>query len=448
MSLAIVEFQVKEIIAQLAKIPVDTIDASQTASFYGIDSMGQLELRELLERRFQTYLDDRAFTGFQSIKALVAYLDDRQQKLHSSATEIPEETGRQSEADSNHSGNLRVTSAGVLYDEIEVGLSLTCLNNLAESPLLKYLGDLRWRHLEALSGVPGKLFANDKGQRLFPTFFYVEMAFPEERPMAAYGENDRLKIISTLKRFGGSMLDGFSYLLPADCPETDEAPFAGIPSALAAGVPAVRLSNIFVEQFSGSEWLRTARPANSGFKIVPELSLAPESFLTMKQAEKGDYLSLPGDSFIPMTDGPVRIEYRLVMDRDFSSTGLVYFANYPIFLDICEREVLSSARLSLTEELINKRTIVRRKSAYLNNASARETLVVDVESWIENPVAAGHLAPEAAPIRLFINYRMYRKSDARLMMVSTAEKLIFGKRFDELPFSSKLLKQNDRHLSA
>jgi hypothetical protein len=139
-----------------------------------------------------------------------------------------------------------------------------------------------------------------------------------------------------------------------------------------------------------------------------------------------------------MTHGPVRLEYRLVVDRDFSSTGLVYFANYPVFLDICEREALAAARLPLTEEMVNRRTLVRRRSAYLNNASSRDTLVVEVEPWVENPFAANHPAPEVAPIRLFVNYRMYRKSDARLMMVSTAEKLIYGVPLSEASFFPEL----------
>lgn len=440
MASSAVELQVKEIVARLARVGIEKIDAAKPASSYGIDSLGQLEFRELIERRFQVYLDDRTFTGFGSISELAAHIGARQSGLSSSSAGYGSEANyRQSARDSAHPGKWRLTPSGVLYDEIEIGMSLTCLNNLAESPLLKYLGDLRWRHLSALTGVPSKQFADEQGHRLYPSFFYVEMAFPPHSPMAAYGENDRLKVAGTLKRYGGSMLDGHCYLLPSDYREQDEAPFDSITSAVAAGFPAVRLSNIFVEQHNGSEWLRTARPANPGFKTIPELALAPESYLTTKLAEKGDPLARAADSYVPMTDGPVGVEYRLVVDRDFSSTGLVYFANYPIFLDICEREALASARLPLTEEMLNRRTLVRRRSAYLNNASSRDTLVVEVSPWVENPFVTNHPAPEVAPIRLFINYRMYRKSDARLMMVSTAEKLIYGVPLSESPFFSELL---------
>lgn len=435
MTSSAVELQIKEIVARLARVGVEKIDAARTASFYGLDSLGQLEFRELLERRFQVYLDDRTFTGFGSISELAAHVGARQTAPAGSNSETADRLAAPVTA---HSGGRRLMPSGVLYDEIEIGMSLTCLNHLAESPLLKYLGDLRWRHLSALTGVPSRLFADDEGRRLYPSFFYVEMAFPAQSPLAAYGENDRLKIASTLRRYGGSMLDGHCYLLPPDHAERDASPFDSIESAVAAGVPVVRLSNIFVEQYNGSEWLRTARPANPGFKTIPELTLAPESYLTMKRAEKGDPLARPGAAYVPMTNGPVRVEYRLVVDRDFSSTGLVYFANYPVFLDICEREALASARLALTEETLDRRTLVRRRSAYLNNAPARDTLVVEVEPWLENPFANDHPAPEMAPIRLFVNYRMYRKSDGRLMMVSTAEKLISGVPLSETKFFSAL----------
>ena len=81
---------------------------------------------------------------------------------------------------------------------------------------------------------------------------------------------------------------------------------------------------------------------------------------------------------------------------------------------------------------------LRRKSAYLNNASWKDTLRIETRVWMQNPFALQTEAPELAPIRLFSNQKMYRKSDGRLMMVSTAEKLIFGKAAEDLEFFSGL----------
>jgi hypothetical protein len=166
------------------------------------------------------------------------------------------------------------------------------------------------------------------------------------------------------------------------------------------------------------------------------LEQAPDSYAFVKCAEKEGSFARPQSTWIPLTDGPVRRTYQLVPDRDVNGAGLVYFANYPLFLDICERDVLVSGSLPLTGALVDNRTLVHRRSAYLNNASAHDTLLVDVEPWIELPPV--RLADGAERfIKLHINYRMYRQSDQRLMMVSSAEKVIMDATVDDLPFITR-----------
>ncbi len=139
-----------------------------------------------------------------------------------------------------------------------------------------------------------------------------------------------------------------------------------------------------------------------------------------------------------MTDGPVQQEYRLVPDRDLNGAGLVYFANYPMFLDICERAVLLSARLPLSESLLDRRTVVHRQSAYLNNASSTDTLRIEIEPWIHERELARTKGGETVDLRLHVNCRMYRCSDDRLMMVSTALKVVRGVSLDDVPFASRV----------
>jgi probable biosynthetic protein (TIGR04098 family) len=427
--------QVKAIIAEMAELPGTDVDVAKWVTEYGIDSLDLLVLRETLERVLGVHFTDAAWVSFRSIGDLIEHVGRRADRKPVAGGSMPAHGALPS------GSGWHLGAAGMLYDDVEIGMPLTGLNNLAESPLLKHLGDRLWTHLSALSGVPSRLLVDEEGQRLYPTFFYVEVAFPPHRPMAAFGENDRLTVASTLRRFGGGMLDGVSYLLPADQRQNGVPPFDGVEAAVAAGVPAVRLCTIFVKQFSGAEWLKRSRPINPGFAQVPESALPPETYATVKQAAADGRFAAPPAGFVPMTDGPVRVEYRLVADRDLNGAKLVYFANYPLFLDICEREVLAGARLPLATEHLDRRTIVRRRSAYLNNASARDTLIVEVEPWVENPVAAGSVAPEMAPIRLFLNYRMSRLSDGRLMMVSTAEKLIFGCALEEVAWFRELSRE-------
>ena len=59
---------------------------------------------------------------------------------------------------------------------------------------------------------------------------------------------------------------------------------------------------------------------------------------------------------------------------------------------------------------------------------------------MENPFLSGHPAPEMAPIRLFMNYEMSRRSDGRKMLVSSAEKVIFGKTLEDADMLEPLKK--------
>ena len=70
-------------------------------------------------------------------------------------------------------------------------MPLTGRNNLAETPLLQDPGDWRWRQLERRSSVcQAATSSTNRVSGPHATFFYVEVAFPPERPMAAFGEND------------------------------------------------------------------------------------------------------------------------------------------------------------------------------------------------------------------------------------------------------------------
>jgi hypothetical protein len=155
--------------------------------------------------------------------------------------------------------------------------------------------------------------------------------------------------------------------------------------------------------------------AHPNFARIPALADPPDSYEATKQAEQAGRFESTGEGWTPMTDGPVTRDYKLVPDRDLNGAGLVYFANYPMFLDICERDVLASARVPLTDDLIDRRTLVRRRSAYLNNASSRDTLRIEIEPWLRASDAGLHL---------HVNGRMFRRSDDRLMMVATARKIV------------------------
>ncbi len=297
-------------------------------------------------------------------------------------------------------------------------MPLTGRNNLGETPLLKVIGDLRWQHVGLFSGVPSKLLTDDTGERLYATFFYVEANFSETEPLARFGENDELRIVSSLKSYGGGVLDGYHWLLPP--------PMTALPAdPVASGVPYFRTSNIFVKMLQGAQWLKKSKPAQAGIDLIPQLDALPDSAEICKQADTNNHFEPSPKSWIALSDAPVEIEYDIIPDRDLNGAGLLYFANYPQILDILERKVLQE-RLAIRfpESVVDQRTLVKRQSAYLSNASQSDRLRVTVSVSVENPFAFANA--KERPINLWLNFVMNRISDGRKMMVSTARKTCTG----------------------
>src|SRR5262245_45827418 len=424
-----VESDVRRVVAAAAKIPLEEVRPDRNLIDHGIDSLQLIVLRDMLESALAVQFSDEAWLRLTTPAQIVAYVSHWLRGApEGAAVGLPPVSRIEVGAD-----------RAIACDDIEIGMPLTGRNNLAETPLLQRLGDQRWRHLGHLMGIPTRDIVDENGERLYATFFYVEMAFPAERPMSSFGENERLRAVSTLARYGTSMLDGISYLMPGDFAAGDGPPFRSLPEAVAAGIPAVRLSNIFVRQFAGADWLKKGRPAHPGFVRIPAMAQEPDCYAIVKRAEKNRQFTRPGPTWMAMTNGPVRCEYRIVPDRDLNGAGLVYFANYPMFLDICERDVLLTANLPLPEALVDRRTLVHRRSAYLNNASSRETLIVEIDPWLELTAFPGQSSGEPQSLGVHVNCRMYRQSDDRLMMVSTAQKVIHNVFLSDLAsFASSL----------
>lgn len=331
-----------------------------------------------------------------------------------------------------------LSPAGAYCEEIEIGMSLTGRAHLAEGPLLKRIGDLRWGHIRARTGVPTRELVDADGHRIYPAFFYVHVAFPPDRPMSAYRESDRVVLADTLRRYGGGVLDGATYLLPRGSDHPGPDALDGPADARAAGIPAVRLSNVFVASVDGARRLKKSPPANPGFSEIAKLDGEPDAYATLRSAQEDGVIERPGDHHVPLCDEPRRVEYDLVPDRDVNGAGLLYFAHYPVILDICERRALRRSDPGLRTELLDRRTVIERTSVYLRNASAEDAVEVTVAPWIRLPPSASPAGTGDRPVRLHVNYRMRRLSDGELMLVSTARKTLHGRTFSDLEAAERL----------
>ena len=360
--------RLKQIVEDLTSRPAAQVALESWPTQYGLDSLSLLVFREQCERTFAVMISDEEWAEMQDLRDILTLVCNRQirPKQSSSLYFASAEAAQSAVAVPCHPDDM--------VEDLEIGMPLTGINRLSENGLLKYLGDLRWRHLARISGVPSCDLVDDAGQRLYPTFFYVESSFPPTCPMAHFGENDRFHVIDSVRRFGSSMLDGVSYLIPSDRSEAMAEPIDSFDQAAALRVPVVRMANIFVMKFNGAEWLKKGRPQDRLISGVRELADPPDCYSIAKRAEADGCIDTPDleVDVQPLQQNEVEYRYAVQPDRDVNGVGLLYFANYLLFLDLAERTALQRAEDWWPDEAINGRTLVNRKLVYLNNASWRD----------------------------------------------------------------------------
>lgn len=435
-----VETRLRQLLAGFNKGALPITPQARLFEDLGIKSLDFVVIREALERMFSVYIGDEDVHRLEVVSSIRDMLTEKLEDQLEGWSPTVEWASGPSGAPAPRTGGSSLGPDDTLYTEIEVGMPLTGRNNLAETPLLCEIGNLRWQHMSAVSGVLSKDVVDDNGERLYPTFFFAEVAFPPSRPMAAFGENDRFTIASTIRRFGLSILDGEHFLFPGHWPEEKKIPCPRREDALEMEVPYLPLSNNFVKQWCGAGWLKKSRPVHPGFQRIREMPEPPGSYgEAMRVKETQGFFEVP-DTYLPLTpEHGVDLDYEIVPDRDLNGAGLLYFANYPMFLDIAERSMLRAAdELTFDDELIDRRTLVHRKMAYFSNATSDDTLRINVKAWIESPFKANAPAPDMAPIRLILNYEMHRRSDDRLMLLSSAKKIVMGVSLGDTELLAKL----------
>lgn len=414
-----IEERLRNILSKIIRVPEARIKPNaHVMDELGADSLQFLEYVRTVEKELGITLKGSESDHFATITKASALLTKRLAAEPAKASAAPTSPAVATPAASAQPG-LWLDAEGYLHTPLQIGMPLTGRNGVGESPLLKVLGDLRWTHVGLFSGVPSKLLSDDTGERLYATFFYVEACFSEAKPLADYGENDEFHVISSLKSYGGSVLDGHHWLLPkgATSPPQD---------AIKEGVPYFRTSNIFVKMLQGAQWLKKSKPAQAGMERIPPMESVPSSAELCKQADTHNQFEAPPAGWVSLSDAPVVVEYDIIPDRDLNGAGLLYFANYPQILDILERQVLQTrAAVTFEESTVDMRTLVKRQSAYLSNACQSDRLRVSVSVYAENPFVPVPNRPAKAedrPIHLWLNFVMSRCSDDRKMMVSTARK--------------------------
>ena len=291
-------------------------------------------------------------------------------------------------------------------------MPVTAWGALSEAALVATAGDIRWSDLGRLTGVPASRHRNAEQRAVYASFYYVGVDAAPPHGLAAYAPDDDVEIVSTLTRFGRSMLDGTHHVYSASLlPET-------LPGDLPPSL-TVRLSNVLVCEGNGPDDLRITTPANADLEAVPVSASEPDSYRSIREARVAGQFIAPAADAEPLWRGEREVVYPINADRDVNGVGLVYFANYIAFADYAERAALEAADC-FAPDALNRRITLRRRMGYYGNARFDDSLVMRVEAWR----LAGNAGNAGNAGDVLVHHRVRRRSDDRLIAVSSVEKRV------------------------
>jgi probable biosynthetic protein (TIGR04098 family) len=320
---------------------------------------------------------------------------------------------------------MTAVSDVVIRSELELGMPHLDAHGLGESPTLKHLGHLRWLSFQQLSGVRTRDVVDAEGRRLYATFYHVDIAFPPSAPPHAFRENDPVVWLGTLGAFGRNILDGrFVLHRPVDgVPEPRVTADEPSERLLGQGVPVIRLSNIFIAKEAGPDTLKIGQPANVDFGRIRALEAPPDAHdLNRLARERGSFFDAPPGAR-PRPHVRATLDHPIDADRDVNAAGLVYFANFPAFFQTAERKALAALpHGGLPRPWVDRRGTLRRRIGLFGNARFDDGLRMDVEAaLVPDPMLAG--TPPQPYGRMWFTLRCTRRSDERLVAITTADRI-------------------------
>ncbi|MFN0205837.1 MAG: LnmK family bifunctional acyltransferase/decarboxylase [Planctomycetota bacterium] len=313
----------------------------------------------------------------------------------------------------------------VIRDEINLGLPHLAPFALGDAPMLKHLGHMRWQSFEQLAGVPTAQVADNKGRRLYATFYYIDICYPPFAPANVFRENDSIVVTGDLCARGRNILDGyFAIYRSGDVREKEW----GVPDPataqkfIDAGIPYIRLSNIFIQQEQGPEKLKIGQPSNADFSKIHSLSEQPEGNDRNREARELGYYFPPPENAVPAAPVKIAFDYVVDPDRDVNAAGLVYFANFPAFFEVAERRAMAALpNGGLPRDLADKRGTLRRKIGYFGNAKATDMIRLRAECTLDpEPITAGDITYGL----LWFTSAVERSTDQQLIALTTAHRVV------------------------
>jgi virginiamycin A acetyltransferase len=343
-------------------------DADRAFQDLEIDSFGLINLRLAIEKLLGAQISDRVWGAINSPADLL--------KIAGSSAgvtpPIEPSSSASPPAPRGQAATLEVGSAASVRPAGErrfqhLNMPQMALSGLSESWTFKEIGDLHWSVLTRGLRTPSAAVCDSEGNRLYATF--TRICFSSEQPLTTFRENDVLTIDLDMTRFGAGMF--FSTVSVEASTSRSQAHVmtsfsrfgeAGANTSLLKGQPLI--------------------PDDCEIQSVDELPTFAQEYRARRAAD------LPPPLF--------ECEYEILPPHDINGVGLLYFAAYPIIVDIC---ALKHAGRSLTSEF----STTFRDVYYFANSTPDETLVFRIYRW------------DRDPREISFDATLSRKSDGKVM---------------------------------
>lgn len=255
-----------------------------------------------------------------------------------------------------------------------VNMPQMALSGLSEAWVFKEIGDLHWSVLTRGLRTPSAAVSDSEGDRLYATF--TRICLTSDAPLTDFAENERLTLDLDMSRYGAGMF------------------FSAAAVTGACGTVRAQVMTSFSKfgEAGANTSLRKGQPVIPQDCDIPPLTELP-AFAQSYRAQRAAALTPPLFS----------CEYEIVPPHDINGVGLLYFAAYPIIVDVCAMRRAGGT-------LFSQFSTIHRDVFYFANSTPDETLIFQVHRWDETEAA---IAFDAS---------LSRKSDGKLMAFITTTK--------------------------
>jgi probable biosynthetic protein (TIGR04098 family) len=334
-----------------------------------IDSFGLINLRTAIERTLGRPIPDRVWGLAETPADVLVMAGAEPSRPAPKATTSPAPTAPETGSISRPGGERRIQ---------HVNMPQMAMSGLSESWTFKEIGDLHWSVLTRGLRTPSSEVSDSEGDRLYATFTRLRLS--SDIPLMGFVENEELTIDLDMTRYGAGMyfstaeLKGEHGIARAQLMTSfSKRGEAGSNTSLLKGQPLI--------------------PDDCEIPSVPELPAFAAEYRAQRALEPAPAL--------------FECEYEIVPPHDINGVGLLYFAAYPMIIDIC-------AGKSAGRALFSDFSTVLRDVFYFANSMPDETLIFRIHAWEER---GDTLAFDAS---------LSRKSDGKTMAFVRTEKRRLG----------------------